>query len=75
MYQAGYIERLGTGTYDMVSLSKDAGLVDPVFVQEDTFNVTIYRSGYGHLEQTPTKYPPSTLQVSTKHPPSTNRIH
>lgn len=43
MYQAGYIERLGTGTSDMVSNANKAGLMDPLFVQEDTFNVTIYR--------------------------------
>lgn len=47
MYQAGYIERLGTGTSDMVRKAKEAGLADPVFVQEDTFNVCIFRAGYG----------------------------
>lgn len=74
MYQAGYIERLGTGTSDMVTNANQAGLVDPVFLQEDTFNVTIYRQGYGAESQVSTKHPPSTHQVSTKHPPSTDEV-
>jgi predicted HTH transcriptional regulator len=71
MYQAGYIERLGTGTSDMVTIANGAGLVDPVFLQEDTFNVTIYRSGYGYKNQITTKHRPSTDQVPTKYRPST----
>lgn len=63
MYQAGYIERLGTGTSDMVTNAHEAGLVDPVFLQEDTFNVTIYRKGYGVADQVPTKQRPSTVEV------------
>ncbi|SIS86639.1 Fic family protein [Belliella pelovolcani] len=70
MYQAGYIERLGTGTSDMVTLANEAGLVDPEFTQEDTFNVTIYRQGYGVTNSIPAKLPPSSLQVPTKYPPS-----
>lgn len=67
MYQAGYIERLGTGTSDMVTNANQAGLVDPVFLQEDTFNVTIYRQGYGTEKQVPTKHPSSTHQATTKY--------
>lgn len=63
MYQAGYIERLGTGTSDMVTNANAAGLVDPVFLQEDTFNVTIYRKGYGVTDQVPMKYRRSTVEV------------
>jgi len=74
MYQAGYIERLGTGTSDMVTNSNRAGLVDPVFLQEDTFNVTIYRPGYGAENQVSTKYPPSTDQVPTKYRLSTDQV-
>ena len=67
MYQAGYIERLGTGTSDMVSIARKAGLVDPVFMQEATFNVTIYRPGYDYTsDQVPTKYRPSTDQVAAE---------
>jgi predicted HTH transcriptional regulator len=74
MYQAGYIERLGTGTSDMVSIANKAGLVDPVFVQEETFNVTIYRPGFGATHQEPTNYPPSTHQATTNYPPSTVEV-
>ena len=74
MYQAGYIERLGTGTSDMVTNANEAGLVDPVFLQEDTFNVTIYRLGYSAENQVSTKHPPSTHQLPTKHPPSTDEV-
>jgi len=74
MYQAGYIERLGTGTSDMVSDANQAGLVDPVFLQEDTFNVTIYRQGYGTETQVPTKQPSSTHQVPTKQPSSSVEV-
>ncbi|MCB0482618.1 MAG: hypothetical protein KDC83_14415 [Flavobacteriales bacterium] len=63
IFQAGYIERLGTGTSDMVSGANQAGLVDPVFLQEDTFNVTIYRNGYGATDQVPTKHRPSSDEV------------
>lgn len=74
MYQAGYIERLGTGTSDMVTNANKAGLVDPVFLQEDTFNVTIYRPGYSADSQAPTKYPPSTHQVPNKYRPTTDQL-
>lgn len=70
MYQAGYIERLGTGTSDMFSKAKEAGLADPVFSQEDTFNVTIFRKGFGNSEEVSLKHPSSTHQAPTKHPPS-----
>ena len=34
MYLAHYIEKLGTGTLDMIARSKEAGLAPPRFVQE-----------------------------------------
>ncbi|MEX0811220.1 MAG: DUF4062 domain-containing protein [Chitinophagales bacterium] len=74
MYQAGYIERLGTGTSDMVSIANKAGLVDPVFVQEDTFNVTIYRPGYGLSDQVHTKHRPSTDEVPQEFRSSTVEV-
>jgi predicted HTH transcriptional regulator len=74
MYQAGYIERLGTGTSDMVTSANAAGLVDPVFLQEDTFNVTIYRPGYNADNQVPTKYRPSTAGVPQKYRRSTVEV-
>ena len=43
MYLAGYIERLGTGTADIIRIAKEVGLKEPEFVQEDSFKVIIYR--------------------------------
>lgn len=43
LYQAGYIERFGTGTGEIFRLSKEAGLKEPVFNLEEGFKVTIWR--------------------------------
>jgi len=43
MYLAGYIERLGTGTRDMVNLCVAAKLKEPEFTLDDGFRVTIWR--------------------------------
>jgi predicted HTH transcriptional regulator len=44
MYLSGYIERLGTGTSDMVARAKIAGLREPDFLQLEDFRVIIYRT-------------------------------
>ena len=43
MYLAGYIERMGTGTSDMIKYAKKANLKEPDFFQEDSFKTIIYR--------------------------------
>lgn len=43
MYLAGSIERLGTGTRDIISMCEDAGLRTPEFVQDDIFRVVLWR--------------------------------
>ncbi|MEA2078051.1 MAG: DUF4062 domain-containing protein [Candidatus Marinimicrobia bacterium] len=43
MYLAGYIERMGTGTSDMIKYAKRANLKEPDFFQEDSFKTIIYR--------------------------------
>jgi predicted HTH transcriptional regulator len=43
MYLAGYIERMGTGTSDMIRYAKNAGLQEPSFIQEDDFKTIIFR--------------------------------
>ncbi len=43
MYLAGYIERLGTGTADIVRIAREAGLKEPEFLQSDDFRVVVYR--------------------------------
>ena len=43
LYQAGYIERFGTGTGEIIRLCKEIGLIEPVFNLEEGFKVTIWR--------------------------------
>jgi ATP-dependent DNA helicase RecG len=43
LYLSGYIERLGTGTGDIIRLCKDEGLKEPDFIQEDIFKTIIWR--------------------------------
>jgi len=43
MYLAGYIERLGTGTSDIIRIANEAGLPEPDFIQEEDFKTVIYR--------------------------------
>jgi predicted HTH transcriptional regulator len=65
MYLSGYIERLGTGTLDMVRLSIDAGLIEPEFIQADSFRAIIYRPIVtGQVTgQVPQEYRRSTVEV------------
>ena len=46
MYLAGYIERMGTGTRDIIRLCNDKKLKDPEFYQEDVFKIIIWRSDH-----------------------------
>lgn len=43
MYQAGYIERFGTGTGEILRLCEEAHLLEPIFDLEEGFKVTIWR--------------------------------
>jgi ATP-dependent DNA helicase RecG len=43
MYLAGYIERMGTGTSDMVRIARKNHLPEPEFIQEDSFIVKVFR--------------------------------
>ena len=43
LYLAGYIERLGTGTSDMVDECKAMGLKAPEFIQDSNFRVILWR--------------------------------
>ena len=43
LYLTGYIERLGTGILDMISLCKIAGLKIPDFRQDDVFKTVLWR--------------------------------
>jgi hypothetical protein len=60
MHLNGYIERLGTGTADMMRLAQLSNLREPKFEQNEHFTITIYRTS---TDQAPTKYPPSSVDV------------
>ncbi len=45
MYLTGYIERMGTGTGDIIRLCKASGLNEPEFIQEEDFKTIIWRRG------------------------------
>ena len=44
VYLAGYIERLGTGTNDLIDACLAAGLKRPTFIQEEDFCITLWRN-------------------------------
>ncbi len=43
MYLRGYIEKMGTGTEDIIRKCRSYGLADPEFYQEEDFRVVIWR--------------------------------
>ncbi|MCQ4873470.1 ATP-binding protein [Butyricimonas paravirosa] len=45
MYLTGYIERMGTGTGDIIKQCVAKGLREPEFVQEEEFRVVLWRNG------------------------------
>lgn len=45
MYWNGYIEKVGTGTEDIINKCRDYGLKTPEFYQEEDFRVVIWRIG------------------------------
>jgi ATP-dependent DNA helicase RecG len=67
MYQAGYIERFGTGTEEIYRLSADTGLREPEFDLEEGFKVIIWRPSVQVTDQVPYKYHASTMQVPGKY--------
>jgi predicted HTH transcriptional regulator len=80
MYLAGYIERLGTGTGDIIRLCNEKGLKAPEFIQEEIFKTIIWRtlitakdSETDFTRQAPDKHPTSTRQAPDKHPASTRQ--
>jgi predicted HTH transcriptional regulator len=71
LYQAGYIERFGTGTEEIFQLTKEAGLKEPEFDLTGGFTITIWRP---KTQQAPDKYRISTAQVAPKYPLSTPQV-
>ncbi len=52
MYLRGTIERMGTGTGDIVKRCMEMGLPAPVFLQEDDFRVVLYRAVLDTVQDT-----------------------
>ena len=44
MYWSGYIEKVGTGTEDIINKCREYGLKSPEFYQEEDFRVVIWRT-------------------------------
>jgi predicted HTH transcriptional regulator len=45
LFWTGYVDKVGTGTEDIVNLCKDKGLKSPEYHQEEDFRVVIWRRG------------------------------
>ena len=58
MFWTGYIEKVGTGTEDIVNLCKAKGLKTPEYHQEEDFRVVIWRKGVPAVIQSD----PETIQ-------------
>ena len=60
LYLAAYIERLGTGTTDILEKCLSANLPEPQFIQAEDFRSILYRPGTPQVTpQVPRKYPRS----------------
>ena len=62
MYLRGAIERMGTGTGDIVKRCIEMGLPSPVFIQQEEFRVIIYRN----VADTPQETAQETQLVNPK---------
>jgi ATP-dependent DNA helicase RecG len=62
LYLAGYIERMGTGTTDIIQKSVAAGLAEPQFLQTEDFRSVIFRPATPQV--TPEVAPEVTPEVT-----------
>lgn len=66
MYLAGYIERMGTGTQDMIVRCREAGLREPEFAVRDGFVIVVRRPAAP--EVTPEVTPEVRFLLALKEP-------
>ena len=70
LFWTGYVDKVGTGTEDIVNLCKEKGLKEPEYHQEEDFRVVIWRRNPEKgLSEEPSEGPSEGLsrdQVSTK---------
>lgn len=60
MYLKGYIERLGTGTADIMRIAKENNLPEPNFEQEEEFKIILYRPS---TDQVPQEFRSTSVEV------------
>ena len=53
LFWAGYVDKVGTGTEDIVNLCKSKGLKSPEYHQEEDFRVVIWRSDPESIQSDP----------------------
>ena len=58
----GYVDKVGTGTMDIVTLCKEKGLKAPEYHQEEDFRVVIWRKGFAG-DPNRSKSDPNTIQI------------
>ena len=75
LYLAEYIERMGTGTLDMIRRCAEAGLQEPSFAVEDGFVTTVWRPKVsGPRELAPDVTPDVTPDVAPDVAPAVARM-
>lgn len=66
MYLAGYIERMGTGTRDMIRRCREAGLPEPEFSVSDGFVTSVRRVAQAMPQVAPHEGTPVKTPVETR---------
>ncbi|MCD8207031.1 MAG: DUF4062 domain-containing protein [Bacteroidales bacterium] len=66
MYWNGYIEKIGTGTEDIISKCREYGLKAPEFHQEEDFRVVIWRTPKAEGDPKRSKGDPKVIQSDPK---------
>ena len=62
LFWTGYVDKVGTGTEDIVNLCKDKGLKAPEYHQEEDFRVVIWRK-MPEIDPNRSKYDPNAIQI------------
>lgn len=69
LFLTAHIDRIGTGTTDIIKFSEQAGLASPEFVQDESFRVIIWRKT-NRVDSEMHRVEPETNRVDAK----TNRV-
>jgi predicted HTH transcriptional regulator len=63
MYWSGYIEKVGTGTEDIINQCEKYGLKTPEFQQDEDFKVIIWRSSASESDPDVIQIDPEVIQI------------